>query len=149
MSVDNFQLPVDTFNVPSSVKRAFDESDAFFPTPIQKFQFFDKYSRFNYNLGRRETWIETVDRSVDFLHELAQDRLPSETYQKIRQSILEMKVMPSMRLLAMAGEAARRNHIAIYNCSYQPVESIDSFVEALLISMSGCGVGFSVEQKIY
>ena len=69
MSVDNFQLPVDTFNVPSSVKRAFDESDAFFPTPIQKFQFFDKYSRFNYNLGRRETWIETVDRSVDFLHE--------------------------------------------------------------------------------
>ena len=147
MSVDNFQLPVDTFNVPSSVKRAFDESDAFFPTPIQKFQFFDKYSRFNYNLGRRETWIETVDRSVDFLHELAQDRLPSETYQKIRQSILEMKVMPSMRLLAMAGETARRNHIAIYNCSYQPVESIDSFVEALLISMSGCGVGFSVEQK--
>ncbi|NJL06071.1 MAG: hypothetical protein HC911_14440, partial [Chloroflexaceae bacterium] len=32
-------------------------------------------------------------------------------------------------------------------CSYQPVESIDSFVEALIISMSGCGVGFSVEGK--
>ena len=43
-----------------------------FPTPIQKFQFFDKYSRFDYEKGRRETWIETVDRAVSFLHELVQ-----------------------------------------------------------------------------
>jgi ribonucleoside-diphosphate reductase alpha chain len=28
-----------------------------------------------------------------------------------------------------------------------PVDSIDSFVEALIISMSGCGVGFSVERQ--
>lgn len=133
--------------IPSEVKNAFDESNQYFPTPIQKFQFFDKYSRFNYELGRRETWVETVDRSVKFMHDLAGDRITSETYEQIREAILEMRVMPSMRLLAMAGEAAHRNNIAIYNCSYQPVESIDSFVEALIISMSGCGVGFSVEQK--
>ena len=133
--------------VPDDVRTAFAASDVYFPTPLQKFQFFDKYSRFNYDLARRETWIETVDRSVDYLHELAGDRLPSETYQRIRKAILEMRAMPSMRLLAMAGPAARRNNIAIYNCSYQPVESIDSFVEALIISMAGCGVGFSVESK--
>ena len=84
---------------------------------------------------------------IDFLHELAGDRLPAETYQRIRHGILEMRAMPSMRLLAMAGPAARRNNITIYNCSYQPVESIDSFCEALIISMSGCGVGYSVESK--
>ena len=133
--------------VPTDVRTAFAESDQYFPTALQKFQFFDKYSRFNYDLGRRETWIETVDRSVDYLHELAGDRLPSETYDCIRRAILEMRAMPSMRLLAMAGPAARRNNITIYNCSYQPVESIDSFVEALIISMSGCGVGYSVESK--
>ncbi|MFN9113523.1 MAG: recombinase, partial [Bacteroidota bacterium] len=134
-------------SIPSEVKIAFDESNQYFPTPIQKFQFFDKYSRFNYDLGRRETWMETVDRSVKFMYDLAGDRVTSEMYADIRKAILEMRVMPSMRLLAMAGEAAHRNNIAIYNCSYQPVESIDSFVEALIISMSGCGVGFSVEQK--
>lgn len=133
--------------IPEDVRQAFAESDQFFPTALQKFQFFDKYSRFNYELGRRETWIETVDRAVAFLHELAGDRLPSESYERIRRAILEMRAMPSMRLLAMAGPAARRNHVAIYNCSYQPVESIDSFVEALTISMSGCGVGFSVEGR--
>lgn len=133
--------------IPEAVRQAFAESERYFPTALQKFQFFDKYSRFNYELGRRETWIETVDRAVAFLHELAGDRLPSATYDRIRRAILEMRSMPSMRLLAMAGPAARRNNVAIYNCSYQPVESIDSFVEALSISMSGCGVGFSVEGR--
>ncbi len=133
--------------IPADVKQAFEESDKYFPTQLQKFQFFDKYSRFNYDLGRRETWVETVDRAVSFLKELSKDKLPAEKYQWIRRMILEMKATPSMRLLAMAGSAARRNNIAIYNCSYLPVDSIDAFVEGLIISMNGCGVGFSVEGK--
>src|SRR3954468_13271584 len=99
--------------IPEEVRSAFAASDEYFPSPLQKFQFFDKYSRFNYDLGRRETWIETVDRSVSFMHELAGDRLPAETYERVRRGVLEMKVMPSMRLLAMAGPAARRNNITI------------------------------------
>jgi ribonucleoside-diphosphate reductase alpha chain len=133
--------------IPEYVRQAFAESDQYFPTPLQKFQFFDKYSRFNFDLGRRVTWIESVDSSVDYLYDLAGSHLPSETYDRIHRAILEMRAMPSMRLLAMAGPAARRNNIAIYNCSYQPVESVDSFVEALIISMSGCGVGYSVESR--
>lgn len=133
--------------IPENVRRAFAESDKYFPTQLQKFQFYDKYSRFNYELKRRETWIETVDRALDYLKELSQHRLEENTYARLRQGMLEMRAMPSMRLLAMAGPAARRNNIAIYNCSYMPVDSIDSFVEALIISMSGCGVGFSVESR--
>jgi ribonucleoside-triphosphate reductase (thioredoxin) len=133
--------------VPPEVRDAFAESDPFFPTQLQKFQFYDKYSRFNYELGRRETWVETVNRATNYLKEISENRLPAEVYERIREGILTMKVMPSMRLLAMAGPAARRNNIAIYNCSYMPVDSIDSFVEALIISMSGCGVGYSVERK--
>ena len=137
--------------VPEDVRTAFDQADQYFPTPIQKFQFFDKYSRFDYDKGRRETWIETVDRAVGFLHELVSTNtgvdLGSELYEHLRRTILQMKSMPSMRLLAMAGAPARRDNTSIYNCSYLPVESIDSFAEALLISMAGCGVGFSVESR--
>jgi ribonucleoside-diphosphate reductase alpha chain len=133
--------------IPQAVREAFAASDQYFPTQLQKFQFYDKYSRFNYELGRRETWIETVDRAADYLHELAGARLPAETYQRVRQGMLDMRAMPSMRLLAMAGAAARRNNITIYNCSYLPVESIEAFVEALIISMCGCGVGYSVESQ--
>ena len=133
--------------IPEVVRNAFAESDKYFPTQLQKFQFYDKYARFSYEHGRRETWIETVDRAVAYLKELSEFRLSPLTYARIRQGILEMKVMPSMRLLAMSGPAARRNNISIYNCSYMPVDSIDSFVEALLISMNGCGVGYSVENE--
>jgi ribonucleoside-triphosphate reductase len=137
--------------VPDEVRDAFAEADQYFPSPIQKFQFFDKYSRFDYDKGRRETWIETVDRAVDFLHELVQTNtgvdLGGDLYARLRRMILEMKSMPSMRLLAMAGAPARRDSTAIYNCSYQPVDSIDAFAEALLISMAGCGVGYSVEAR--
>lgn len=133
--------------IPETVRSAFDQSAEYFPTQLQMFQFYDKYSRFNYDYGRRETWIETVDRATDFLSEISSARLPTETYEDIRQSILNMQASPSMRLLAMAGPAARRNNIAIYNCSYMPVDSTDSFVEALIISMSGCGVGYSVESQ--
>ncbi len=133
--------------IPETVRRAFADSDRYFPKQLQKFQFFNNYSRFDYSLGRRETWVETVDRSVNYLRELAGLVLPGETFERIKNGMLAMKAMPSMRLLAMAGDAARRNNICIYNCSYQPVESIDSFVEALIISMCGCGVGFSVESK--
>jgi ribonucleoside-diphosphate reductase alpha chain len=133
--------------VPQKIKESFIESERYFPTQLQQFQFFDKYARFDWGKGRRETWTETVDRSVAFLRELSNDRLHMEEYEHIRDYILEMKATPSMRLLAMAGEAARRQNICIYNCSFLPVDSIDAWVEALIISMSGCGVGFSVEKQ--
>ncbi|OQY45983.1 MAG: hypothetical protein B6242_08975 [Anaerolineaceae bacterium 4572_78] len=143
----NYNTNQDYHDIPLNVYHAFRESDKYFPTQIQKFQFYDKYARFNYDLGRRETWIETVDRAIAYLRELSDDRLSDEIYQRIRQGILEMRAMPSMRLLAMAGPAARRNNVTIYNCSYLPADSIDAFVEALIISMCGCGVGFSVERQ--
>jgi ribonucleoside-diphosphate reductase alpha chain len=137
----------DANTVPPKVKAAFDRSAKYFESPLQQFQFFDKYSRFDYGKGRRETWEETVARSVQFLREISDYKLNESEYQEIFDGVLEMKVMPSMRLLAMAGDAAKRNNISLYNCSYVPVDNIQSFVEALTISMCGCGVGFSVESQ--
>lgn len=131
--------------IPPEIKKIFAESDQYFPTALQKFQFFDKYSKFDWEKMRRETWVETVDRSVEFLKKLSQNKLSDADYQRIRKGILEMKATPSMRLLAMAGPAAERNNICLYNCSYLPIDDPQAWVEALIISMCGCGVGYSVE----
>lgn len=133
--------------VPDEVKKAFKSADKYFPTELQKFQFFDKYSRFDYKKGRRETWIETVDRSVTYLQELSDDKLPKDDYEKIRKFMLEMKATPAMRLIAMAGPAAKRQNISIYNCSFTVIDSIDALVEELIIAMAGCGIGYSVERQ--
>ncbi len=81
--------------VPEAIRHAFAESDHYFPTPLQKFQFFDKYSRFDYDLGRRETWIETVDRSVNFLREISDNKLDDATYNRVRQP--SSKCAPCLR----------------------------------------------------
>lgn len=135
----------ETRDVPEDVRAAFADAATWFPTVQQEFMFFDKYSRYNYDLGRRETWIETVDRSVDFLRELSGDKLPNAVYDRIRKNIIAMRAMPSMRLLSTAGEYARGQNLAIFNCSYLPVKDLEAYCEGLLISMSGCGVGYSVE----
>ena len=125
----------------------FEESKKYFKTPLQEFIFYDKYSRYRYDLGRRETWIETVTRAVDFLKELSDNKLPEDDYDMIYNHILNMEVMPSMRLMAMAGKAARRNNLSIYNCSFVTINSIESFVEIMTLSMAGVGVGYSVQKK--
>jgi len=140
--------------VSAATREAFDEAATYFPTALQQFQFFDKYSRFNYALGRRETWVETVDRAVDFLVELTEATTGQRRGEVVewlrgdgREMMLRMEALPSMRLLAMAGEPARRQNLAIYNCSAICVDDLQVWVEMLIISMSGCGVGFSVERK--
>lgn len=133
--------------VPEDIRAAFADAAQYFPTDAQQFMYFDKYARYNYDLGRRETWIETVDRTVDFLRELSQNKLDDAVYDRIRDGILNMRAMPSMRALATAGDYARDQNLAIFNCSYLPVKDVEAFCEALLISMSGCGVGYSVESQ--
>jgi ribonucleoside-triphosphate reductase len=133
--------------IPSEVQEAFAAAATYFPTPLQQFMFFDKYSRYNWELGRRETWIETVDRVVAYLSKLSNYTLDPQVYERIHRAILNMQVMPSMRLLATAGPAAERNSMSIYNCSYLPICDIDAFAEVMLVSMAGCGVGFSVERE--
>lgn len=106
--------------IPPDVRAAFDSATEFFPTQLQQFQFYNKYSRFDHSKGRRETWPETVDRVVSYLMELADEQkageVSSEDFKTIRDKMLRLEVMPSMRLIAMAGPAARRNNISIYNC---------------------------------
>lgn len=132
--------------IPAEVQDAFERDKHFFKTPLQQFMYYDKYARYDWEVGRRETWLETVSRVVDYLKKLSNEALDHRVYMRISEYIRDMKVMPSMRLLAMAGPAAERNSMAIYNCSYCPVKDIGAFAEAMHISLAGCGVGYSVER---
>jgi ribonucleoside-diphosphate reductase alpha chain len=66
---------------------------------------------------------------------------------QIRDAILDLEVMPSMRAMMTAGKALERDNTAGYNCSYLPVDDPKSFDEAMFILLCGTGVGFSVERQ--
>lgn len=115
------------------------------PTEYQSFIHLSRYSRWHEEKGRRETWQETVDRLITFWRN--QNPLFEEVAEEIREAILHLKIMPSMRTLMTAGKALDKNHIAAYNCAYVAAESIRVFDEILYILMHGTGVGFSVERQ--
>ena len=112
----------------------------------QEIIFKSKYSRYLPEVKRRETWEETVDRLCNFISNRTTSIDPA-TLDSIRTSILNLEIMPSMRLLMTAGEAADRDNIAIYNCAYLAINSKKAFSEALYILMNGTGVGFSCERQ--
>lgn len=116
------------------------------PTDYQNFIYTSRYSRWLEDEGRRETWEETVNR---FMYEVVEPKIPhdEETIYKIKSSILNLEVMPSMRALMTAGPALHRDNTCAYNCSFLPVDDVKSFDEAMFILMCGTGVGFSVERQ--
>jgi len=122
------------------------------PTDYQSFIHQSRYSRFLDTLGRRETWTETVDRYISNVVSPALFKAISfgeakSLQNEIREAILNLEVMPSMRCMMAAGPGLDRSHVAGYNCSYTAVDHPRVFDEVLYILMCGTGVGFSVERK--
>ena len=121
------------------------------PTEYQQYIHLSRYSRYRYEDKRRETWEETVDRYFEFfkdhLKEQCDFNLTPKIIEQLRESVINLKVMPSMRCLMTAGEALKRENVAGYNCSYIAVDSLRAFDELLYVLMNGTGVGFSVERQ--
>ena len=121
------------------------------PTQYQQFIHLSRYSRWNYEEKRRETWEETVDRYFNFFQEHLVDNysffLKKEVVQELREAVLSLQIMPSMRCLMTAGSALKKENVAGYNCAYVHVDSIRSFDEILYVLMNGTGIGFSVERR--
>ena len=122
------------------------EDQSPFKSLLSEFIYVRTYSRWVEELGRREQWAETVDRYIDYLT-VERPTTPRHVLSSVRDNILSLKVLPSMRALWSAGEAARRDNTCQYNCAFIPLDSLPSFSEALHILMCGTGVGFSVERQ--
>ena len=133
--------------VPEHVKNFVTESKKYFKNALSEFIFFRSYSRWIENEGRRETWIETVDRYMSFMRENLGNKLKEGEYLEIKEAILKQEVMPSMRLMWAAGKAARESNVTAYNCSFIAPTKTQDLGEIMYLSMSGCGVGFSVETQ--
>ena len=115
------------------------------PTVYQQVIAASRYARFIPEKQRRETWEETVDRLINYLEVKVPDL--KDDLKRIHNAVLNLEVMPSMRLLMTAGEACERDNISAYNCSYLAVNNKRAFSEALYILMNGTGVGFSCERQ--
>lgn len=123
----------------------FEELTKYLPTPLQQFQYLNKFARWNGN--RRETIVETIDRVINFFKNDRKIDLPKETWDELKKAFLNLEVSPAMRIVQMAGPPLKRCNVGAFNCSYCPIDSLDTLPEILYILMQGTGLGFSVEKK--
>lgn len=116
------------------------------PSEYQAYTHRAKYARWREDLGRRETWPETVHRLTQFF--LDRDLIDDDTAALLYGSVLSLRTMPSMRCLQAAGPALERDNLAGYNCAYTAIDHPHAFDEALYILMCTVGVGFTVERQV-
>lgn len=136
--------------IPEEVQTAFEANNKYFAHEIQKFQALDKFARFDPQLGRRETWPETVNRVVSFFKQHCQNNKLNVTeaeWAELADGLLYLKASPAMRCVQMAGPSLERCHVGVYNCSFQFLQNTTDMAEELYVLMQGTGVGFSVEAE--
>ncbi len=133
--------------VPEKVKKLATDSKNYFKNPLGEFVYYRTYSRWMDEEGRRETWIETVDRYMKFMRDNAGKKIKENEYEEIRQGILKQEAVPSMRLLQFAGKAATATNVCAYNCSFIAPKCWQDFAEVMYVSMCGTGVGWAVQSE--
>jgi ribonucleoside-triphosphate reductase (thioredoxin) len=133
--------------ISKKVRDLVEKSRKYFQNSLGEFIYFRTYSRWKDEEGRRETWIETVERYISFMEEKLGKKLSKKEYKEIKEAVLNFRAMPSMRLVWSSGRAIRATNVAAYNCSFIAPTKISDFAEIMYISMCGGGVGFSVENQ--
>lgn len=131
--------------VKSETQIAVEESSKYFYSPYSEYIFYQFYSRWIPELGRRETWIETVDRYIAYMRENMGEKITEKEYSEVREAILKQDICPSMRLLWSSGKACKQSNVWAYNCSYIAPTKPQDLGEIMYVSMCGAGLGFAVE----
>ena len=104
---------------------------------------YNKYAKYLPKKQRRETWKELVTRNKK-MH-ISKFPVLKEEIESVYKLVYDKKVLPSMRSLQFAGKPIDINNSRIFNCSFLPIDHWRSFSEVMFLLLSGCGVGYSVQ----
>src|ERR1700690_3368597 len=77
--------------IPAHVKQLSEDSKKYFKNQLAEFVYYRTYSNWIAEEGRRETWIETVDRYMSFMKENLGDKLTAAEYSDVREGILKQE----------------------------------------------------------
>lgn len=110
---------------------------------------YSKYARYLKDKQRRETWNEQVERVFN-MHKI---QLGEEKYNLIKDDfefaksmLLKKRILGSQRALQFGGDPILKKNTKIYNCCASYVDRPRFFQECLLLLLSGCGTGMSVQK---
>lgn len=122
------------------------------------------YSRKNLETGKKERWIDTIERVVNGCYTMQKrwitennlgwsDEVAQESAQEMFRRMFEMKFLPPGRGLWCMGTSVtedRKLYVALNNCAFVSTRDMDKspctpFLFLFDYSMLGVGVGFDTE----
>ena len=92
---------------------------------------FMKYAKYNPELQRRESWIETVTRNME-MHIKKYPALKKEIGNAYAY-VYDKKVLPSMRSMQFGGKPIELNPARGYNCAFMHASEWEFFHELMFL----------------
>lgn len=118
---------------------------------LSEFKLQTGYLKYRPELGRKETWEEAIRERVMKMHrdkysDLADNQVLAEYMDFAEEAYVDKLVLGSQRALQFGGAPILRHNSKMYNCLTSYCDRPEFFREAMWWLLSGCGVGFSVQQ---
>jgi len=122
-------------------KRKYKNVDPF-KTVVGKFTYLRTYARYLPEQNRREEWIETVTRVVEYSMNLSSTSTVAEA-EKLFDNMFYLRQFLSGRTMFAGGtEISEMYPLSNFNCAFDVVDSVETFDELLYLLLIGAGVGF-------
>jgi len=112
-------------------------------------KFYEGYSRWDEELGRYETWNESVLRVMNMHKKYYEDKLTPQLLELIEEATSAYQdklVLGAQRALQFGGDQILKNHMKMYNCTSTYADRPEFFGEIFWVMLCGAGAGFSVQK---
>ena len=114
--------------------------------PLGGFVYARTYARWLPELKRREVWYETVKRAVSF--NLSLGKHTREEAEELFHNVFMLKQNLSGRMTWLGGTpTAMSNALGLFNCSFDIVDSFETFSEIFTLLMLGVGCGLRISKE--
>lgn len=115
---------------------------------LSNLKFYESYSKYREELGRKETWEESVEDVMDMHYNKFKDIEALTPYLDSAKSAYKSKqILASQRNLQFRGESIEKHNVKLFNCSSTYIDRPEVFKQIMYILLNGCGVGYSVERR--
>lgn len=113
---------------------------------ISQLKLYSDYIKYSEELGRYNTWEETVDDVLE-THVLKYGEKIRPYIDEVKPSYYNKEFLASQRNLQFRGDRILKNNTRIYNCCVTYAYSPDVFNKGFYILLAGTGLGVSLKKK--
>ena len=115
---------------------------------LKNLKFYDSYSKYIEEIGRKETWEESVNDVMSLHYNKFKDNIELKPYlDKATMLYKDSRVLASQRSLQYREEQITKHNARLFNCASTYIDRVEAFKEVMYVLLCGCGMGYSVEKR--